>query len=73
LDPYQAFAQYYSEQIAVYKDKDYIDIIKFQTELFGAYKYAKFLFPNAKYELTDFYRKIEQDLNRLAVEKDKES
>lgn len=73
MDPLQTLAQYYSEQMSYYKDRDYFEILKFKTEFFGIYKFVKRLYPQDRYRLTDYYATIEKELDMLLVEKNTEN
>lgn len=73
MDPLQTLAQYYSEQMSYYKDKDYFEILKFKTEFFGIYKFVKRLYPQDRYRLTDYYATIEKELDMLLLEKNAEN
>ena len=72
MDSLQTLAQYYSEQLSYYSDKDYFEVLKFKTEFFGIYKFVKRLFPQDRYRLTDYYATVEKELEMLLVEKNTE-
>ena len=75
----QIFQQYYADELQLYRSRlsesgensDYIALIRLRQEIFGVYKFIKRMYPDERYALTDFYMKIETEMNQMIFEADK--